>query len=191
MNPAESSNLTSEFWLVSHPAAQFTFRPMTAADLPLLHDWLQRPHWSKWWGPAGSLKEVEAEYGAWIADPSKVQPHIALLDGQPLGYIQCYVAMNSGGGWWESETDPGVRGIDQSIADAAQLNRGLGTAMVRAFINKLFEDPQVTRIQTDPDPRNARAIRCYEKAGFRAVGPVQTPDGAALLMICERPAPPA
>ena len=55
----------------------------------------------------------------------------------------------------------------------------------------LFENPQVTRIQTDPDPRNARAIRrngCYEKAGFRAVEEVQTPDGVALLMVCERPA---
>jgi RimJ/RimL family protein N-acetyltransferase len=116
-----------------------------------------------------------------------VQPHIALLDGKPLGYIQSYIAMGSGGGWWAQETDPGVRGIDQSIADAAQLNRGLGTAMVRAFVKKLFQDPQVTRIQTDPAPRNARAIRSYEKAGFRAVGKVQTPDGLALLMVCERP----
>ena len=53
---------------------------------------------------------------------------------------------------------------------------------------KLFADPQVTRIQTDPDPRNARAIRCYEKAGFRAVGEVRTPDGVALLLVCERAA---
>ncbi len=161
---------------------------MGMTDLPLLHAWLARPRWTEWWGPAPARAEVEAEYGAWIADPAKVQPHIALLDGKPLGYIQSYVAMNSGGGWWESETDPGVRGTDQSIADAAQLNCGLGKAMVRAFVNKLFEDPQVTRIQTDPDPRNARAIRCYEKAGFRAVGEVQTPDGVALLMVCERPA---
>ena len=33
-----------------------------------------------------------------------------------------------------------------------------------------------------------RAIRCYEQSGFRAVGQVRTPDGLALLMICERPA---
>ena len=70
----------------------------------------------------------------WIADPAMVHPPIALLDGKPLGYIQSYTAMGSGSGWWAHETDPGVRGIDQSIADAAQLNRGLGTAMVRAFV---------------------------------------------------------
>ena len=167
---------------------RLTFRPLEVADLPMLRDWLSRPHWTEWWGSPDALKVVKIDYGAWIADPSQVQPHIALLDGKPLGYIQSYIAMGSGGGWWEHETDPGVRGIDQSLADAAQLNRGLGTTMVRAFVKKLFEDPQVTRIQTDPDPRNARAIRCYEKAGFRAVEQVQTPDGVALLMLCERPA---
>jgi RimJ/RimL family protein N-acetyltransferase len=165
---------------------RFTFRPLTTNDLPMLHEWVARPHWTEWWGEAPSLAGVEAEYGAWIADPSKVQPHIVMLDDQPFGYIQSYVAMGSGGGWWEAETDPGVRGIDQSIADAAQLGHGLGTAMVKAFVAKLFTDPRVTYIQTDPDPRNARAIRCYEKAGFCAIEEVQTPHGKALLMVCKR-----
>lgn len=61
--------------------------------------------------------------------------------------------------------------------------------MVKAFVAKLFTDPRVSHIQTDPDPRNARAIRCYEKAGFRSTGEVLTPDGTALLMICRRPDP--
>jgi RimJ/RimL family protein N-acetyltransferase len=44
----------------------------------------------------------------------------------------------------------------------------------------------LTRVQTDPDPGNVRAIRCYEDAGLRAVGEVDTPDGRALLMMCTR-----
>ncbi|RYF41273.1 MAG: GNAT family N-acetyltransferase [Comamonadaceae bacterium] len=164
----------------------FQFRPLTLQDLPMLHAWQAQPHWVEWWGGPDTLEQVEADYGPWIADPRQVQPHIVLLDGAPFGYIQSYVAMGSGGGWWEDETDPGVRGIDQSIADAAQLGRGLGTQMVQAFAARLFEDPQVTHIQTDPDPRNARAIRCYQKAGFRAVRELDTPDGRALLMVCER-----
>ncbi len=153
----------------------------------MLQEWMTRPHWTEWWGEAGTLDDVEAEYGPWIADTTKVQPYIALLDGQPFGYIQSYVAMGSGGGWWESETDPGVRGIDQSIADVTHLNPGLGTAMVKAFVARLLADPAVSHIQSDPDPRNVRAIRCYEKAGFKAVGEVRTPDGTALLMVCKRP----
>ena len=81
-----------------------------------------------------------------------------------------------------------MRGIDQFLANAQQLGQGLGTAMVRAFVAKLFgDDTMVTRIQTDPSPRNARAIRYYEKAGFRARAEVETPDGRSWLMFCDRP----
>jgi RimJ/RimL family protein N-acetyltransferase len=58
--------------------------------------------------------------------------------------------------------------------------------MVRAFMARLFADPDVTRIQTDPSPANARAIRSYEKSGFRRSAEIQTPDGPAVLMVCER-----
>ncbi len=92
------------------------------------------------------------------------------------------------GGWWEDETDPGVRGIDQFLADGARLGQGLGTRMVSAFVRRLFEDREVTRVQTDPDPHNARAIRCYEKVGFRALREVATPAGRALLMVVDRAA---
>jgi len=97
-----------------------------------------------------------------------------------------YVAAAAGDGWWEDETDPGVRGIDQFLADEARLNQGLGAAMISAFVAQLFADPSVTRVQAGPRPDNARAIRCFEKAGFRRVGEIHTPDGVALLMVCER-----
>ena len=55
-----------------------------------------------------------------------------MLNGEPIRYAQSYVALGSGDGWWEEETDPGVRGIDQSLANASQLGKGLGTKLVRA-----------------------------------------------------------
>ncbi len=58
--------------------------------------------------------------------------------------------------------------------------------MVRQFVARLFADPQVTQVQTDPSPSNGRAIRAYEKAGFRRVAKVLTPDGPALLMRVQR-----
>ena len=163
-----------------------TFRPLARADLTMLHEWMQRPHWREWWGEPGSLAQVTAEYSAKIANPARLQPYIALLNERPFAYIQSYVAMNCGGGWWEDVTDPGVRGIDQTIADAADLGRGLGTQLVKAFVGMLFRDPAVTLVQTDPHPGNPRAIRCYEKAGFRRVAEIDTPDGRAVLMIANR-----
>ena len=152
----------------------------------MLHDWLCRPHVAERWTPVPTRADVEAEFTPMLAPDSNGRAYIALHGGQPLGFIQSYVVMGSGDGWWEDERDPGARGIDQFLAHADQLNRGFGSAMVRAFTDRLFADPAVTRIQTDPSPRNARAIRSYAKAGFSALDEVVTPDGPALLMVRER-----
>lgn len=166
--------------------ANITFRLLTTDDLPMLHDWLSRPHVAEWWGPT-SLAEIAEEYGPLIAGRVPHRAFIALADGAPIGFIQFYVPVACHDeGWWLDEHDPGVRGIDQFLADGERLGQGLGTAMIRAFVAQLFADPAVTRIQTDPEPVNRRAIRCYEKAGFKAVREVDTPDGRVLLMVCDR-----
>jgi RimJ/RimL family protein N-acetyltransferase len=169
------------------PPPEITFRPLTAGDLPLFHSWLSRPHVAEWWDGQPTLAELEAEYAPVIAGAAPVQCFLALAGGELIGFIQSYTpAECHDDGWWLDEHDPGVRGIDQFLANAEQLGQGLGTAMVRAFVARLFVDPAVTRIQVDPSPDNRRAIRCYEKAGFRAVRELDTPDGRALLMYCDR-----
>ena len=171
-----------------------TFRPMREDDLPLLHKWILRPHVTQWWGGGDASEDFEgtkAKYLPRLQDASRVKAYIALLSGEPIGFAQSYVALGCGDGWREDEADPGVRGIDQFLCEGSKLGQGLGTRMVAAFVRRLFEDPCVTRVQTDPDPTNTRAVRCYEKAGFSSVGMVTTPDGPALLMVVERPLDPS
>ena len=79
-----------------------------------------------------------------------------------------------------------MRGIDQALASPTQLNKGLGTKLVRTLVDRLFSDPSVTKIQTDPAPSNLRAIRCYEKAGFVQEKLITTPDGPAVYMVQSR-----
>jgi len=172
------------------PTDPVTFRAMREEDIVLLHDWLRRPHVAVWWSgddAAPTLEQTRAKYLPRLLQRRGVCQYIALLQGHPIGWAQAYVALGAGDGWWQHETDPGVRGIDQFLCDADSLGHGLGTRMVAAFVSLLFSDPGVTRIQTDPAPDNTRAIRCYEKAGFRAVERIVTPDGPALLMIRDRP----
>jgi len=166
-----------------------SFRPLEERDFPMLHEWLRRPHVAEWWSEPSTLEEIRDEYLPTLDGRSSTKAFIASLDDDPIGFIQVYVVQGSGDGWWEDETDVGARGIDQFLADAARLNQGLGTAMIKAFVDRLFQDPGVSKVQTDPSPENARAIRCYRKVGFKDVGEVMTPDGPALLMRCEREEP--
>jgi RimJ/RimL family protein N-acetyltransferase len=167
-------------------SAPLAFRALARADLAMLHAWLQRPHVAEWWREPTTPGELENDYFASAAIASSTRACLALLGGEPIGFIQSYVALGSGDGWWEDETDPGTRGIDQFLADPVRLGRGIGSAMVDAFAKRLFADPAVTRIQTDPSPDNERAIRCYRRAGFIDQGEIVTPDGPALLMVRAR-----
>ena len=159
-----------------------TFRPLTAEDLLMLHEWLQRPHIRQWWKEPTNIAELQHDYLQPIFEESSARAYVAFLEDIPIGFIQSYVVMGSGEGWWEDETDRGARGIDQFLANAKQLGQGLGSAMVLAFVDQLFKNPRVTTVQTDPSPENERAIRCYRPARFVALRKVTTPDGPALLM---------
>jgi RimJ/RimL family protein N-acetyltransferase len=168
-----------------------TFKALEADDLPMLHDWLCRPHVVEWWEPAPTFPEVRDDYLPRLA-PQELQPldapagvvqYLAYEDGEPFAYIQAYRVMaHQADGWWPEETDPFALGVDQFIGPPDRLGRGLGTRLLQAFIAFLFADPRVTGIQTDPSPENGRAIACYRKAGFKDVGEVETLDGPAWLM---------
>jgi RimJ/RimL family protein N-acetyltransferase len=168
-------------------ASRFEFRELTPDDIPMLNEWLHRPHVAEWWDEQVTDDELRDQY--FTPDPGApgTRYYIAWLDGRPAGFIQSYVPAEEHGDWWPDVDDPGLRGIDQFLADGEGLGKGIGTAMVRDFAGRLFADPAVTRIQTDPHVTNARAIRCYEKAGFRRVGEIATPDGRELLMYLDRP----
>jgi RimJ/RimL family protein N-acetyltransferase len=162
-------------------SVEIWFRPLERADLEMMHVWLQRPHVAQWWTPTPTPAQLEDDY--FPAESTTTRACIAMLRDEPLGFIQCYTAMGSGDGWWEEERDPGVRGVDQFLANAQQLGQGYGSAMVRKFVDAIFADAAVTKVQTDPSPDNERAIRAYRKAGFTDHSRIMTPDGPALLMV--------
>jgi aminoglycoside 6'-N-acetyltransferase len=157
-------------------ASQYQFRAMKPADLPLVRDWLTRPHVTEWWG------DPDEQFGLVREDMSHpaMDQYIVATGGKSFGYLQCYRMTE-----WNTGFGPqpeGARGIDQMIGEADMVNCGHGSAFIRVFIEELLARG-TPRIVTDPDPNNARAIRAYEKAGFVADKLVDTPDGIALLMV--------
>ena len=155
--------------------ASYQFRPMSADDLPLVRDWLRVPHVQEWWHDADDFEFVSGDLGH-----HDMAQFIVTMDERPFGYLQCYRI-----GDWHAGFGPqpdGTRGIDQFIAETGMVGRGHGSAFIRQFIEGLL-DRGTPRIVIDPSPTNPRAIRAYEKAGFRRVHEIDTPDGRALLMV--------
>ena len=155
--------------------ASYQFRPMSADDLPLVRDWLRVPHVQEWWHDADDFEFVSGDLGH-----HDMAQFIVTMDERPFGYLQCYRI-----GDWHAGFGPqpdGTRGIDQFIAEPGMVGRGHGSAFIRQFIEGLL-DSGTPRIVIDPSPTNPRAIRAYEKAGFRRVHEIDTPDGRALLMV--------
>lgn len=165
-------------------SAKINFKPLNENDLELLCKWLDKPHVKEWWNDGLTYDEIKTKYRQRI-DDEIVFPFLIYLDNQPVGFIQYYLADKVGEGWWPNEKE-GTVGIDQFIGEEDYINRGYGTEIISAFEKKLFENPAIKKIITDVDPKNHRAIRCYEKAGLRTIGKVKTPDGMANLMVAHR-----
>ncbi len=156
-------------------ATDYAFRPMTSNDLPRVRRWLAEPHVMQWWGdPANQYDLVSGD----LNDPAMDQ-FIVSTGNSDFAYLQCYdLTANSCFG----EHPLGTRGIDQFIGEPAMIERGHGSAFIRAFVDEQLRNG-APRIVTDPDPANSRAVRAYEKAGFEKAVMVDTPDGPALLMV--------
>lgn len=150
----------------------WTFRRMTAADLPLVNGWIAGPEVAAWWDEPIEAEELdEADHRLWIAE----------RDGAPAGFVQDYDPH----AWPDhhfAHLPPGAKGLDLFLADPAAAPPGEGSALLRAFTEMLFAQG-ARAVGGDPSPENPRAIRAAEKAGFvRAGGPVATPWGVVLLM---------
>ena len=72
---------------------------MTEHDLAMLYEWLTRSHIVEWWGgeeARPTLADVQEQYLPSVLAQESVTPYIAMLNGEPIGYAQSYVALGSG-----------------------------------------------------------------------------------------------
>jgi aminoglycoside 6'-N-acetyltransferase len=134
----------------------FRLRPATPADLPALGSLLAEPEVARWW-VHGPLEEAVAE----LLDADDDTVILVLeVDGAVAGQVQ-----------FSEELTPDYRhaGIDLFVGTAWQ-GRGLGPAAIRLVARHLFEVRGHHRLTIDPALANERAIRAYERVGFRRVG---------------------
>jgi aminoglycoside 6'-N-acetyltransferase len=119
-----------------------------------------------------SLEQIQSEYLPRIRGEEDVTPCLMMLQSAPIGYIQFYLVGEESRNSYGLANDydlESVYGIDQFIGEVACWNRGLGTRAITQLLRYLFPSKGARKAILDPHVTNLRAIRCYEKCGFRKV----------------------
>jgi aminoglycoside 6'-N-acetyltransferase len=146
---------------------RIVLRPLTEADAPRIVELGADPDVARWW-PGLTLEHV--------LDKARREDDGAVVfaitaGGEVAGMIQYF-----------EETDEDYRHASIDVFLGTPFHgRGLGTDAVRTMARHLVRDRGHHRLTIDPAAANARAIRCYEKAGFKRVGVMREywldPDG--------------
>ena len=139
-------------------------RPAVPADAPLLRRWDEEPH------VVASDPNDDWNWETELArSPDWREQLIAEVDGRPIGFVQIIDPAREESHYW-GDCAPNLRAVDIWIGEAADLNRGHGTRMMQLALARCFAAPEVDAVLIDPLANNTRAIRFYQRLGFRPVG---------------------
>lgn len=161
----------------------FTFRPLTRADFPTLAGWLARPHVAAWWVHEFDDEAIERDFGDAADGREPGEDWLALLDGRPFGLIQ-YSHFVDYPEYVEEmaavyPVGPGAVSIDYLVGDVADTGHGQGTAMIAAFVERIWSvDDRATHIVVPVNSANVASWRALMAVGFELVAQGELePDG--------------
>ena len=129
---------------------------MVEADETRLVEIFAQPEVSAWWGEWTPVR-IRDE----MIEPEDETVVLGVeVGGVLIGIVQ-----------YAEETDPEYRHASIDIAlDPAWHGQGMGSDAIRTMARYLFEFLGHHRVTIDPAAGNERAIRSYERVGFRRVG---------------------
>lgn len=112
------------------------------------------------------LEKVKEKYAPRILAQEGVVPCIMEHECHPVGYLQFYLADPQE---YHFDGLGKVYALDLFIGEPNDWGRGYGTHFIRLLLCYLFEQQGADWVILDPHIDNARAIRSYEKCGFRKI----------------------
>jgi aminoglycoside 6'-N-acetyltransferase len=132
-----------------------TLRPITVADIPRLAEIAAEPEVAHWW-----LGLTEDDLREKAGPQEDAMVFVIEEGGEVVGLVEAGE---------ENEPDYRHASIDIFVT-AARRGQGLGADAIRTLARHLFDDRGHHRITIDPAATNERAIRVYERVGFKRVG---------------------
>ncbi|HWM22494.1 MAG TPA: GNAT family N-acetyltransferase [Ilumatobacteraceae bacterium] len=151
-----------------------TFRRVTRADFRLLAGWLAEPHVARWWNHEFTADAVERDFGPSADAEEPNEDHLALLDGRPVGLIQ-YSRYADYPDYIEELTPllavpEHAVSVDYLIGDPTLTGRGVGTAMIATFVERIWRSNlEASCIIVPVCSANEASWRALMHVGFRVV----------------------
>ena len=145
-------------------------RDFTESDLPLMLKWLTDGKVLEYYEGRDVRFTMDTLAAHFLEEiPGSFRMIIEYGD-QPVGYAQAY---QLSGEMFEEYDYPDsgkvVYAMDQFIGEPDYWNRGIGSSFLLMMASYLKTSKGAACILLDPHQNNFRAIRAYEKAGFRII----------------------
>lgn len=146
-----------------------TFKPLAFSDIPIMHQWFNKPHVQAFYSLRQWIEqEVLEKLKPYILSDNPVNGFIILINQQPIGYVQYYNVKDYP--WNNQNLSEDIiehaAGMDLFIGEERFIGKGLGGEIIKNFLDAMIW-PQFQYCIVDPDVNNTAAIRCYEKLHFK------------------------
>jgi aminoglycoside 6'-N-acetyltransferase len=131
-------------------------------DHLLLEKWIYSSHIKQWWGdPVKNIQELsEPATGGGEA--------LILVRSKPVGYVRWQIPsqeeLRAAG---LNDLPDSVVDIDIAIGEVSYLGQGIASQALQLLISRLFMSAKAPMIMICTSIDNIKAIKCFEKAGFR------------------------
>ncbi len=139
-------------------------RAIERSDIPNFVRWFNDPEVRQYLLMYSPMSEAQEE--RWFERQLEGADHLfaieALVDGEWVHIGNCGLHKID---WKNGHAELGI-----VIGEKAFWGQGFGTDAVRALLRFAFHELRLHRVYLDTYDFNPRAIRCYEKAGFRREG---------------------
>lgn len=158
----------------------FEFRALERSDFPLLARWLADPVVHRWWHHEFTPAAIERDFGPAIDGTDPTAMNLVLLSDErrsarPIGVIQSYVLSDHPEDVEElsavMDVPDDAGSIDYLIGEAEWRGRGVGRAMIAAYVDRVWTiHPEIGRLLVPVVAANVGSWQALIGAGFTKLG---------------------
>lgn len=150
---------------------EISLRLLNEQDKNLLLKWLTDERVLNFWEGKSAVFDLDRITEDFYGEENvEVIRTIIEYQGQAIGYLQMYKLDNEALEEYSYQSiNKVIYGVDQFIGEPEYWNKGIGTKFMRLVLQYLTNEKGAEIVILDPHADNPRAIRCYEKVGFKKI----------------------